>query len=379
LSIDPGATGGPLRGIRVVELGGIGPGPHAAMLLADLGADVVRVDRPSGGLAIVPPGERDWQLRGRRLVTADLKTDEGRAAMWGLLEVADVLIEGFRPGVTERMGIGPEVVHARNPRLVYARMTGWGQHGPLAPRAGHDINYISVTGGLNAMRVRDAAGTLSRPVPPLNMFGDFGGGSVFLVMGVLAALLERERSGLGQVVDAGIVDGASALLQVIWGMRAVGEWSDTPASNVIDTGTPFYDTYACADGNYVAVGSLEPQFYAALLAGLGLAAEDLPAQYDRAGWPALRARFTALFATRTRDEWATHFDGSDACVTPVLSFAEAADHPHLRDRGTLIEIDGITQAAPAPRFSRTAPALPSPPATEPTPVAEVLVSWGAGA
>lgn len=375
MSIDAGTIGGPLRGLRVVELGGIGPGPHAAMLLADLGADVVRVERPSGGLAIVPPGQLDWQLRGRRLVTADMKTDEGREAMWALLEAADVLIEGFRPGVTERMGIGPEAVHARNPRLVYGRMTGWGQDGPMAHQAGHDINYISVTGGLNAIRVRDAAGELSRPVTPLNMFGDFGGGSVFLVMGVLAALLERERSGVGQVVDAGIVDGASALLQVFWGMRAAGNWSDSPAANLIDTGAPFYDTYECADGKYVAVGSLEPQFYAALLAGLGLAAEALPAQNDRTGWPELRARFTEVFASRTRDEWAEHFDGTDACVTPVLSFAEAAGYPHLAERGTLIEIDGVTQAAPAPRFSRTAPGISAPPATEPTSVAEVLRGW----
>jgi alpha-methylacyl-CoA racemase len=345
------------------------------MLLADLGADVVRVERPSGGLAIVPPGQRDWQLRGRRLVTADMKTDEGRAAMWSLLEHADVLIEGFRPGVTERMGIGPEAVLARNPRLVYGRTTGWGQDGPMAQRAGHDINYISVTGGLNAIRVRDAAGELSRPVLPLNLFGDFGGGSVFLVMGVLAALLERERSGLGQVVDAGIVDGASALLQVFWGMRAAGNWSDTPAANLIDTGAPFYDTYACADGKYVAVGSLEPQFYAALLAGLGLDGEDLPPQNDQVGWPVLRTRFTEVFATRTRDEWAKQFEGTDACVTPVLSFVEAAAFPHLAERGTLLEIDGVTQAAPAPRFSRSAPGIPTPPATGATPVADVVRGW----
>lgn len=371
LSIDAG----PLRGIRVVELGGIGPGPHAAMLLADLGADVVRVERPRGGLAIVPPGQRDWQLRGRRLVTADMNTDEGRAAMWSLLEVADVLIEGFRPGVAERMGIGPDEVHAVNPRLVYGRTTGWGQDGPLAQRAGHDINYISVTGSLNAMRVRDAEGELSRPVAPLNLVGDFGGGSVFLVMGVLAALLERGRSGQGQVVDAAIVDGASALLQVFWGMRAAGNWSDTPAANLIDSGAPFYDTYACADGKYVAVGSLEPQFYAALLAGLGLDGEDLPAQNDQAGWPVLRARFTEVFMTRSRDVWAELFDGKDACVTPVLSFAEAAEFPHLAERATLIEIDGVTQAAPAPRFSRSTLGVPRAPAIEPTPVATVLRGW----
>jgi alpha-methylacyl-CoA racemase len=363
---------GPLNGLRVVELGGIGPGPHAAMLLADLGADVVRVERPSGGLAIVPDGERDWLLRGRRIVSADMKTDEGSAAMWALLEAADVLVEGFRPGVTERMGIGPEAVQGRNPRLIYARMTGWGQHGPLAQQAGHDINYISVTGGLNAFRV---AG--SRPVPPLNMFGDFGGGSTFLVMGVLAALWERESSGLGQVIDAGIVDGASALLQVIWSLRKAGTWTDTPAANLLDTGTPFYDTYECADGGHVAVGSLEPQFYAALLAGLSLGAADLPAQYDKSGWAVLRARFTEVFASRTRDEWAKQFEGTDACVTPVLSFAEAAEYPHLTERATIIELDGVTQAAPAPRFSRTVPGVPRPPASTPTDLAEVIRTWSA--
>jgi alpha-methylacyl-CoA racemase len=361
---------GPLTGIRVLELGGIGPGPHAAMVLADLGADVVRVDRPSGGLAIVPPGQRDWQLRNRRLVSADLKSEDGRATVWSLLERADVLIEGFRPGVAERLGIGPDEVHARNPRLVYARMTGWGQDGPLAARAGHDINYIGLTGGLNAFRV---AG--SRPVPPLNMFGDFGGGSMFLVVGVLAALLERWGSGRGQVVDANIQDGTSALLQVIWGMRAVGGWNDEPASNVIDTGRPFYDTYKCADGGYVAVGALEPQFYAALLDGLGLSGEDLPVQADEAGWPVLRERFAEVFAGRTRDEWAAQFADVDACVTPVLSFAEVPAHPHHVARGTIIELEGVPQAAPAPRFSRTLPDVPTPPAVAATPLDALLRDW----
>jgi alpha-methylacyl-CoA racemase len=345
------------------------------MVLADLGADVVRVERPSGGLAIVPPGERDWQLRSRRLVTADTKTDEGRATLWALLVHADVLIDGFRPGATERMGIGPDDVLARNPRLVYARMTGWGQDGPLAQRAGHDINYISVTGGLNAIRSRDRDGTLSRPVPPLNMFGDYGGGSMFCVVGILAALLERQSSGRGQVIDAGIVDGASALLQVIWGMRAAGVWSDAPTTNSIDTGAPYYDTYECADGKYVAVGAIEPQFYAALLDGLGLSVEELPAQADPAGWPVLTARFSDVFRNRTRDEWTKQFDGTDACVTPVLDFVEATAYPHLKERGTLIEIEGVPQAAPAPRFSRTRPGTPRPPATTPTALAEILADW----
>ena len=370
MSSDVLAGGGPLRGLRVVELGGIGPGPHAAMLLADLGADVIRVERPSGGLQIIPPGQRDWLLRGRRLVVADMKTDVGRGAMWGMLDRADVLIEGFRPGVAERLGIGPEAVRVRNPGLIYARMTGWGQDGPMALQAGHDINYIAVTGALNAFRVQG-----SRPVPPLNMVGDFGGGSTFLVLGVLAALWEREKSGAGQVVDASIVDGTSALLQAIWSLRAAGTWTDTPAANLLDTGTPFYDTYECADGKYVAVGALEPQFYAVLLAGLALKSEDLPDQYDKGGWSMLRQRFAQTFASRTRDQWAEHFAGSDACVTPVLSFAEAAKYPHLVERRTLVEIDGVVQAAPAPRFSRTVPAIPAAPATEPCAVSEVLREW----
>jgi alpha-methylacyl-CoA racemase len=361
---------GPLHGLRVVELGGIGPGPHGAMLLADLGADVVRVDRPSGGLSVVPPGAQDWLLRGRRTVAADLKSPAGKRILTDLIDVADVLIEGFRPGVAERLGIGPVDVAARNPRLIYARMTGWGQDGPLAQRAGHDINYLGLTGGLNAFRVEG-----SRPVPPVNMVGDFGGGSLFLVLGILAALHERNSSGRGQVVDAAIVDGTSVLLQMIWGLRAAGVWSDEPATNLLDTGAPFYDTYACADGKYVAVGSLEPQFYAALCNGLGLDRADLPAQHDRTGWPKLRVRFAEVFATRTRDQWAAHFLDTDACVTPVLSFAEVAAHPHMAARSSLVEIDGVLQAAPAPRFSRTPPDVPSVPPTDPVDVAEVLRGW----
>ncbi len=363
-------TSAPLAGLKVLELGGIGPGPHAAMMLADLGADVVRVDRPSGGLKVTPAGKVDWMQRGRRLVAADMKTDEGMATIRALLDAADVLIEGFRPGVAERLGVGPADAHASNPGLIYARMTGWGQQGPWAKVAGHDINYIGLTGGLNSFRSGDGP-----PVPPANMFGDFGGGSVFLVMGVLAALHERASSGLGQVVDANIVDGTSVLLQMVWSLRGAGLWSDTPASNLLDTGCPFYDTYECADGKYMAVGPLEPQFYAAMLDGLGLAGEDLPAQYDKSGWPVLRARFTEIYASRTRDEWAKHFDGTDGCVTPVLSFGEVASHPHNAERGTLIELGGIVQAAPAPRFSRSEPGTPSTPPTAATPLDEVLRSW----
>ena len=360
---------GPLAGLKVVELAGIGPGPHAAMILADLGADVVRIDRPSGGLQLGPSDAADPTLRGRRRVAADLKDPAGRETVLRLVERADVLLEGYRPGVTERLGVGPADCHARNPRLVYARMTGWGQDGPSAPRAGHDINYIGLTGVLHAI---GRAG--ERPVPPLNLVGDFGGGSMLVVIGVLAALWEAQRSGRGQVVDAAMVDGASLLAQMVWSLLGQGRWSDDRGANLLDGHAPFYDTYTCADGRHVAVGALEPQFYAALLAGLGLDGEDLPAQYDEAGWPALRARFTGVFATRTRDEWAKAFDGTDACVTPVLAFGEVPAHPHIAARATIVERDGIPQAAPAPRFSRTSADVPDAP-RDPEPVEQVLADW----
>ncbi|MFD5492997.1 CaiB/BaiF CoA transferase family protein [Streptomyces sp. NPDC127091] len=365
-----GPTNGPLSGLRVLELGGIGPGPHAAMLLADLGADVVRVERPSGALRLTPDGAQDWLLRGRRSVAADLKDAQGLRTVLDLIERADVLIEGFRPGVTERLGIGPDTCIARNPRLVYARMTGWGQDGPLADRAGHDINYISLTGVLHAIGTTGA-----RPTAPLNLVGDFGGGSLYLVMGVLAALFERERSGAGQVVDAAIVDGTASLAQMLWALRGTGGWSDRPASNLLDTGAPFYDTYRCADGAYVAVGALEPQFYAQLLDGLGLDPDRLPPQDDRTGWPELRAAFTRAFATRTRDEWTEVFAGTDACVTPVLTFAEATEHPHFVARGTLPTLGGVPQAAQAPRFSRTPPGSPTAPPRPGADTESVLADW----
>ncbi|MGH3777903.1 MAG: CaiB/BaiF CoA transferase family protein [Pseudonocardiaceae bacterium] len=363
---------GPLAGLRVIELAGIGPGPHAAMLLADLGADVVRVERPSGGLQLAPR-ESDQMLRGRRSVALDLKDPTDRETVLQLVERADVLVEGLRAGVTERLGVGPADCHARNPRLVYARMTGWGQHGPLANRAGHDINYLALTGVLHA--VGNAGG---KPVPPLNLVGDFGGGSMFLVVGVLAALWERERSGAGQVVDAAMLDGVSVLAQMFWSLRAAGLWSDERGRNLLDSGAPFYDTYACSDGRYVAVGALEPQFYAILLEGLGLTGQALPEQLDLAGWPVLRERFTAVFASRSRDEWVAVFEGTDACVAPVLSFAEVPSHPHIAARGTVIELDGVPQAAPAPRFSRTCPDRPTPPPDPGADTAAVLADWGVG-
>ncbi len=358
---------GPLCGLRVVELAGIGPAPHAAMLLADLGADVVRVERPAASRA---PQRRDQTLRGRRVVVADLREPAARDEVLALIGHADVLLEGFRPGVAERLGLGPDDCLAGNPRLVYGRMTGWGQDGPLATRAGHDLNYLSLTGGLHAI---GRAG--EPPVPPLNLVGDYGGGSMFLVTGVLAALFERARSGRGQVVDAAMVDGIGALLQMFWGLRGAGLWSDTRGTNLIDGGAPFYDTYPCADGRYVAVAALESQFYAELLDGLGLAADELPDREDPANWPVLRERIGAALATRTRDEWARVFDGTDACVTPVLRFDEVAGHPHMAARGSLIEVGGVTQAAPAPRFSRTPPARPAPPPSATVDLAGVIAGW----
>jgi len=361
---------GPLTGLRVLELGGIGPGPHAAMQLADLGAEVVRVDRPAaGGHASAAPG-RDAMLRGRRSIALDIKDSAGLSTLLRLVAAADVLIEGFRPGVTERLGIGPAECQAANPRLVYARMTGWGQDGPRAARAGHDINYISLTGALHAIGRPG-----QRPVPPLNLVGDYGGGSMLVLVGILAALFERQRSGRGQVIDAAMVDGSALLTQMMWAMRGMGLWSDEPGTNLLDGGAPFYDTYECADGRYVAVGAVEPQFFAIVAAKLGW---ELPAGYnhhDRGDWPAIRARLTAAFITRPRDAWAEEFAGTDACVTPVLTFAEAVSDPHIAARESLVDIGGITQAAPAPRFSRTPAGLAGPPPAPGADTEAVLREW----
>jgi alpha-methylacyl-CoA racemase len=361
---------GPLAGLRVLELGGIGPTPHAAMALGDLGADVVRVERPGPGVSGLGP--HDAQLRHRRWVRADLKRAEQRDLVLSLVDRADVVLEGFRPGVAERLGLGPEVCLGRNPRLVYGRMTGYGQDGPLAQRAGHDLNYLSLTGALAAI-----ARPGERPVPPLNLVGDYGGGSMLLLVGVLAALWERERSGRGQVVDAAMVDGVSMLSQLVWSMRGVGAWQDDAGVNLLDGGAPFYDTYACADGRHVAVAALEPQFYATLLAGLGLDPQTLPPQLDPTSWPELRRRFAEALRTRTRDEWAEVFAGVDACVTPVLTWGEARVHPQLTARATVVEVEGVTQAAPAPRFSRTPPRPPAAPRVADD-TDEVLREWAAG-
>jgi alpha-methylacyl-CoA racemase len=344
---------GPLQGVRVIELASLAPAPFACMMLADLGADVIRVDRPAGagGEATIDP-----LCRSRRSIGLNLKDPGGVDVLLRLVDTADVFIEGFRPGVTERLGFGPDICLERNPGLIYGRMTGWGQEGPMAQMAGHDINYIAIAGALDPV---GRAG--ERPLPPLNLVGDFGGGGMLLAVGVLAALYERSRSGQGQVVDAAMVDGAALLTSFIHGMRGQGLWQDARGTNLLDSGAPFYDTYETADGLFMSVGALEPQFYAALLRGLGLEDEDLPGQLDRDRWPETRARFTEVFKRRTRDEWTEIFDGTDACVAPVLGLGEAPAHPHATARTGFVDVGGLTQPAPAPRFSRTAAAAPAPP------------------
>jgi alpha-methylacyl-CoA racemase len=346
---------GPLNGVRVIEIASLAPAPFGCMILADLGADVLRVERAER-CGPDAPAPKDPLSRGRRSVGLNLKDPAGTELLLRLIEDADVLVEGFRPGVAERLGFGPDVCAARNPRLIFGRMTGWGQDGPLAPTAGHDIDYIAISGALSPI---GRAG--EPPVPPINFVGDFGGGGMLLALGILAALVERASSGLGQVVDAAMVDGSALITSFLYGMLATGAWQDQRGSNLLDGGAPFYDTYVCADGGCVAVGALEPQFYAALLAGLGLDAAGLPAQHDRARWPELRARFAAAFAARSRDEWAKVFAGTDACVSPVLSMAEAPAHPHATARNAFVEVGGIVQPAPAPRFGRTGAAAPAAP------------------
>lgn len=360
---------GPLSGVRVVELAGIGPGPFAAMLLADLGADVVRVDRPGGqGLGIDPA--YDITNRNKRSVLVDLKAPDGPARVLDLAARADILIEGYRPGVAERLGVGPADCHARNPRLVYGRMTGWGQDGPLAQRAGHDVAYIAVTGTLGMIGRPDEP-----PAVPANLLGDYAGGSLYLVVGVLAALHHARATGAGQVVDAAIVDGTAHLSAMIHGMLAAGGWQDRRAANLLDGGCPYYGTYETADGGHMAVGALEGRFYAEFLRLLGL--DDLaPAHQDRTRWEELRERVAARFKSRTRDEWTAVFEESDACVAPVLSLREAPHHPHLAARGTFTDHGGITQPAPAPRFSATPTGIRSGPARPGADTGTVAREWG---
>ena len=345
---------GPLAGTRIVEIAGLGPAPFAGMVLADLGADIVRVDRPSassGGF-----GRADVLSRGRRSIAVDLKRPDGAGVVLRLAATADALIEGFRPGVAERLGIGPDECLARNPRLVYGRMTGWGQDGPYAAEAGHDITYAAVAGALAHI---GRAG--QPPTPPLNLVADFGGGGMLLAVGVVSALLSAQRTGAGQVVDAAMVDGVALLMAPFFMALRTGFFTDERGTNLLDSGAPFYDCYACADDRYVAVGALEPQFFAALVAGLGLDATDLGAQNDRANWPAMRARFTEVFAARTRDEWVAHFAGRDACVAPVNTTEETFADPHMAARGTVMAPDGVAQPAPAPRFSGTPVTVDRPP------------------
>jgi alpha-methylacyl-CoA racemase len=363
---------GPLAGVRILEIAGIGPGPFAAMVLADMGADVLRVDRaervdPNPGE--LPPG--DLLNRGRRSVGLDLKNPDGVATLLKLVEQADALLEGFRPGVMERLGLGPEVCLERNPCLVYGRMTGWGQTGPLAHAAGHDINYIALAGTLHGI---GRAG--EKPLPPLNLVGDFGGGGMLLAFGIVAALFERSRSGRGQVVDAAMVDGAALLMTMMHGFRHAGFWKDERGTNLLDTGSHFYDTYETADGEYVSIGSIEPQFYKELLRLTGLEDEELPRQMEQSGWGPLAKRLTEIFKSKTRDEWCEIMEGTDVCFAPVLSMGEAYEHPHNLARGTFVEVAGQPQPGPAPRFSRTPAEISRPPCHAGEHTDEALAEWG---
>jgi len=372
---DPGPSGA-LAGIRVVEIGGLGPAPFCAMLLADHGADVIRIERPDRTRAVGTEVHDDlvgWDIlsRGRLSAGVDLKHPAGRDLVGRLAGVADVFIEGFRPGVAEHLGIGPDDLCGANERLVYGRMTGWGQSGPLADRAGHDLNYVALAGPLAHIGRAGQA-----PTPPLNLVGDFGGGGLLLAFGICAALVQRGISGRGQVVDAAMIDGAALLMAPLFGAHSSGYWSDERGTNLLDSGAPFYDCYQCADGRFVSVAAVEPQFFDALVGALGFAPEALPGQHDQDRWPELRATLASRFLQRTRDEWATHFERLDACVAPVLTMGEAPQHRHHRSRGTFVEIAGVDQPAPAPRFSSTPAPVPSPPQVAGANTDEVLREWG---
>jgi alpha-methylacyl-CoA racemase len=372
MAAEPEERTGPLVGLKILELAGIGPCPFGAMVLADLGADVLRLERSGAVPDSQPVGtSRDLLQRGKRSIGLDLKHPEGVELALRLVERADALLEGFRPGVTERLGLGPEDCLARNGRLVYGRMTGWGQEGPLAERAGHDIDYIAISGALEPI---GRAG--ERPVPPLNLVGDFGGGGMLLALGVMAALWSAQRTGEGDVIDVAMVDGSALLMTMTWMFRALGAWSDERGTNLLDTGAPFYDNYECADGKVIAVGALEPQFYTQLLGIMGLPAGEEPSQMDRSEWARSKRRYADIFRTRTRDEWAAMAEGSDACMAPVLSMTEASSHPHNVARGTFVEIDGAVQPAPAPRFRRRPPRMPSRPCWPGEGGAKALTDWG---
>jgi alpha-methylacyl-CoA racemase len=363
---------GPLNGLKIIEIAGIGPCPFAAMMLADMGAEVLRIDRPplsEASQPILP--SMDALRRGRRSIIVDLKNPDGVKLVLRLAEDADAFIEGFRPGVMERLGLGPDACLQRNPRLVYGRATGWGQEGPLAAAAGHDINYIALAGTLHAI---GRAG--SAPLPPINLIGDFGGGGMLLAFGVLCALLERKSSGRGQVIDAAMVDGAALLTTAIHGLRSMGLWSDERGTNLLDSGAHFYDAYECSDGEYIAIGAIEPKFYTKLLELLGLDATELPGQMDHDQWPSMKTRIAQVIKTKTRAEWSQIMEGSEACFAPVLSMAEAPQHHHNKHRQTFVEIEGAIQPAPAPRFSRTPGAIASPPPDPGQHTDEALATWG---
>ena len=363
---------GPLHGLKIVEMAGIGPGPFCAMMLADMGAEVIRVDRKGVASPIAVPHPRfDVTTRGRRSLVLDLKKPGGAQSVLRLVDQADALIEGFRPGVMERLGLGPEVCLARNPRLIFGRMTGWGQTGPLAGAAGHDLNYIALTGALYAIGSADRP-----PSPPLNLVGDYGGGAVMLAFGLVCALFAAARSGRGQVVDAAMTDGAALLASSMYGLKAAGVWSGERASNVLDGAAHFYGTYTCADGKFVAIGAIEPHFFRLLCERIGIEVPDLGGHFDRETWPELKRRIAAVIATRTRAEWCEILEGTDACFAPVLDWDEAPAHPHNVARGTFIEIDGVIQPAPAPRFSRTPGGVQRPPAEPGEHTESVLADWG---
>lgn len=362
---------GPLNGVKVLEFAGIGPGPFCCMLLSDMGADVVRIDRKGGR----PAFKNDIPARGRRHVALDLKDANDIATALAMIEKADIVIEGFRPGVMERLGLGPDEALKRSPKLIYGRMTGWGQTGPLAEVSGHDLNYIALTGALHAMGRKGDA-----PAPPLNLVGDYGGGSLYLAMGVCAALFEATRSGKGQVIDAAITDGAASLMSVIYGLRASGIWGDERDNNLLDGGAPFYDVYETSDGKFVSIGSLEPQFYALLLEKTGLNADPAFAmQMNKPAWPAMSEKVAAIIKTKTRDAWSALMEGTDVCFAPVLSMAEAPEHPHNVARQTFVEVGGLKQPAPAPRFSRTPGAVQHGPGGNGDKPAKILADWGVSA
>ena len=361
---------GPLRGLRILEIAGLGPAPVAAMMFADLGADVVLVDRKAPGAEDLDIGRHAIQNRGKRSIAVDLKTNEGVDTVLELVQHCDAMIEGMRPGVMERLGLGPDVCLARNPKLVYGRMTGWGQEGPLAPRAGHDINYIALTGALHAIGGKD------KPSPPLNLVGDFGGGGMLLAFGMVCGLLEAQRSGKGQVVDAAMVDGAALLLGGIYGMAGAGLWNNEREANMLDGGAHFYGTYETKDGKFVSVGSIEPQFYDLLLEKTGLKGQDLPNQNDRKAWAQFKSRLEGIFKEKTRDEWCTIMEGTDICFAPVLTMKEASQHPHAKARGAYVDVQGFPQPAPAPRFSRTKEGISSAAAKRGQHTDEVLLESG---